>query len=154
MLIRMASTGTDRMPPLASSVVDADAVKLISDWVTQDLPATEWYDAWAARVIGNGANAARDADPDGDGISNYAEYLMGTDPVTSSSPGSIDLTGLLRIHQPANRGVVIESTDGLPPNGWSVLDAPLKFPAVGVDLGIPAPFGPPQRYFRFRVVEP
>ena len=156
-ITRMRSTTTDRMPPIGTSVVDVDAVKLINDWVMQDLPAMEWYDAWAARVIPGGIDAARDADPDGDGVSNYAEFLMGSDPLSANNSGTFKLPGAIQIHQPANRGIIIETTDEMPPTGWSVLDHPqnlLTFPAVAVDRSISNPTTGAHKYFRFRVVEP
>ena len=58
-----------------------------------DLPAanqqTQSYNAWAAQMFGGNTTADRSpsADPDGDGLSNYEEWLNGTDPLNPDSDG-------------------------------------------------------------------
>lgn len=157
-LTRMKSTGLDRMPPLGVSVADTNAINLISDWVTQDLPQAEWYEGWAQRYFTNSI-PARDEDSDGDGASNYAEYLMGADPTqkTAGYP-SIDANGAITFHQPANRGVVLETTTDLSSTNWMILDHPqnqLRFPAAAMDRALTNQIGGgPQQFYRLRAVEP
>jgi len=43
------------------------------------------YEAWAAGIAWNGADSAHDADPDGDGATNFQEWLAGTDPLSANS---------------------------------------------------------------------
>ncbi len=43
------------------------------------------FEAWAAEIAWNGADGARDADPDRDGATNYQEWLAGTDPLSANS---------------------------------------------------------------------
>ncbi len=45
------------------------------------------YDTWAAGFFGSSSNpdAARNADPDHDGMTNYQEFLAGTDPKSAAS---------------------------------------------------------------------
>ena len=49
-------------------------------------PLAEWADA----IVWNGADSSPDADPDGDGMPNLAEYALGTDPVSAADrPGPV-----------------------------------------------------------------
>lgn len=43
------------------------------------------YDAWATGIAWNGAAADSASDPDGDGLTNFQEYLAGTDPLVPNS---------------------------------------------------------------------
>jgi len=72
-----------------STSVAANGARWVYD-VSQDNPASGSLPAWWANFYfgGNATNAAiggASADPDGDGYSNYEEYVLGTDPTSSSS---------------------------------------------------------------------
>ncbi len=43
------------------------------------------YETWAAGIDWNGANSSRDGNADGDGFTNFEEYLAGTDPLDKNS---------------------------------------------------------------------
>jgi uncharacterized repeat protein (TIGR03806 family) len=158
---RMTSLGKDRMPPLATSVIDQQAVNLISDWITQDLPQFQTYEAWAADKFSGGA-PARDGDADDDGISNYAEYLLGSNPSQIDAPplssatiedGQVKLT----FKHPANRGVFFEWTDELPATSWRPVNVPenkLLFPAQTATRTLNDVLSADRKYYRMRVVEP
>jgi hypothetical protein len=51
------------------------------------VPLPDDYDAWAAAIFGNATlpQAARNADPDGDGLTNTGEHAAGTDPQDPNS---------------------------------------------------------------------
>jgi glucose/arabinose dehydrogenase len=78
LLHRMTSLGTNRMPPVTSTLLDTQAIALISYWVTNDLPKWETYDTWSNRIFGSLVDPL--ADSDHDGAPNQIEYFTGTDP--------------------------------------------------------------------------
>src|SRR4029078_7796038 len=81
------STPVKRMPPAGSTVLDQKAIDLLQAWISQDLPQYELYNAWATRIFTNApdADSSPDADADGDGLTNYEEYLAGSDPLSAAS---------------------------------------------------------------------
>ncbi|MBP7276449.1 MAG: autotransporter-associated beta strand repeat-containing protein, partial [Kiritimatiellae bacterium] len=56
--------------------------------------AEESYEDWAAGIDWGGADSSRDADPDGDGLTNWEEYLAGTDPLDPNS--MLEITSIER----------------------------------------------------------
>jgi uncharacterized repeat protein (TIGR03806 family) len=158
---RMTSFGTERMPPLASSVLDRKAVQLISDWIVQDLPQFQTYSDWAKNNFG-GNIPDENGDNDNDGVLNYAEYLMNSNPLDAAAPvfptaviqnDKITLT----FNQPANRGVFFEWTDDFPANAWSLAPDPqnkLLFPAQTTTRTITDEISGAHKYYRMRIVEP
>jgi hypothetical protein len=135
---RMMSTNNDRMPPLGVHVVDQQAIDLLKQWVTS-LDGYETFDAWADRLLVDLAKGRND-DADGDGITNFSEYLAGTDPKSVSSPLTISRSGAQQItisyQQPANRGFLVETADPVPSSVWTLLNQPenrITFPAEMTD---------------------
>ncbi|HYV31425.1 MAG TPA: hypothetical protein VEO53_10005, partial [Candidatus Binatia bacterium] len=90
-------------------------------------------DDWETNYFGSITDPRADpsADPDGDGMSNRAEYLAGTDPMNGQSYLKIEQTttpgsAVLRFGAIANRTYTIRYTDNPGLGPWSNLGS---FPA-------------------------
>ena len=132
---RVLNLGTSHMPPLDTTVVNTQAVQLLSSWITNDLLSYQTYNAWAASHFGtNTANTNLMQDFDHDGALNYLEYLTGTDPVNPLSYWSIGILaggGSNTIYFPevADRGFEVQRNYSLlNSNGWVALDVPANAP--------------------------
>jgi glucose/arabinose dehydrogenase len=163
-LKRMSTLDKDRMPPLGTRVVDQEAVDLISDWITQDLPSYESFAAWQTRFFGStdAPSAMANADSDKDGAPNYLEYLTHTDPRNGADSWHIAIDRKpngVAIHFPqlANRAFVVEGTPSLEPAQWQALDsqsnAPI-FTANPTNRIEPDSITGANRFYRVRVISP
>lgn len=153
-----------RMPPLGSNVIDQESVDLLTDWINNRLPSRRTFAQWQVERFGEPVppRAAAGEDPDGDGISNMAEYLAGTRPETGDP-------SLLRMRRegarvlfdftlPADRSMIIETSGTLGAGSWVPWDVPgnePQFPAIGGPrtLDLPAP-AEERRFFRGRISKP
>jgi len=155
-----AANGFTRMPPLATSELDHGAIALLTAWIEQSLPARQSFAEWRLENFGSDSSpaGASDADPDGDGGTNWAEFLADTSPVDGAgllSPAiSADgATATLAFEIPENRGFQIEtSTDLTTWTPWAVPgnDGVVR-PAGLVTLS--GPLDAPRRFFRLRLTE-
>lgn len=163
---RVANMGDSHMPPLATSIVNTQAVALLAAWITNDLPDYVSYATWQTNYFGstNTANAALLADPDNDGAKNYLEYLTTTVPTNAASGWGVSITlsnGLAQVLIPhsANRAVEVQSTTNLfNANAWAAMNQPDNapfFPATNrtTIVSDPAAAATP-KYYRVRVYEP
>ncbi len=163
MLTRI-STPAERMPPLGSTVLDQKAIALLDAWITQDLPQYEIYAAWAARVFGthSDGDASPEADVDGDGLTNYEEYLAGSDPLSIASKLALHpkiSSGRLGFSwtQPEGRGVLIEKASNLADPYWDAINVPdnyVTFPSKAVTRSVLEVIEGPQKFYRIRFFEP
>jgi hypothetical protein len=86
LLRRISFRGSGQMPPIATHELDQQAIALASEWVTNSLlnyiPPPTSYATWAGNMFGpvDGDEAGPAADPDQDGLRNFAEFLYGRDP--------------------------------------------------------------------------
>jgi glucose/arabinose dehydrogenase len=166
LLSRISIRVPGQMPPIASTVLDTNAMALVTAWITNGLANYQSFPDWQAANFGstNTPNAAPDADADADGANNTLEYLTGTDPMTGGDAWRINVRHAgtaVEISFPhiANLGFLVEWTPGLsPPIVWQPLDvagnqlfySPVTFTATISD----AITGTPFKYYRVRVFEP
>lgn len=166
LLRRIAVRGPGQMPPIATTVVDVEAVALIERWIRDELGSWQSFEDWQRSQFPDPADpaAAPQADPDRDGDPNYVEYLAGSAPWDSRSrwvfwlhsegPGTLRLV----VWQPANRAVTVEATADLtPPVQWSPVTTPVdwvSFPAQARWLELSLPSAEKAAYYRLALQEP
>lgn len=165
LLQRISTRGPNQMPPISTTVVDTNAVQLLTEWITQDAVAFQSFPEWQTTNFGDShlPQAAADADPDGDGSSNYLEFLVGSSPVVSSASWRISAqidSGSVRIRfrQIAGRGFEVQTTTNLSdPTSWRILDVAGNSPffsSTSFDATVEDPLiGTAPRFYRVRVFE-
>jgi mono/diheme cytochrome c family protein len=166
LLKRISTRGSGQMPPLDSTMLDNEAIQLLSSWTTGDLPNYQSFAAWQLAHFGSTSSpdAAADADPDKDGANNLLEFLTFSDPLASGDSWKISVqqrgaTVEIVFPQIANRGFQVEWTPSLtPPVNWQPLDVPGNqpfFSAVNLTGTITDTIADdPFRFYRVTVLEP
>ena len=165
LLTRVSTRGPNQMPPLESSLVDTQAVALISRWITEELQGFQTFAQWQVSNFGstNEPTGQLNMDPDNDGASNYEEYLTGTDPKQSAEAWAIDIQragGSVELTYPqlVNRGIEIQWTTNLFNPSWQFLNVLENQPFLSATNGtgvVPdVVTNGPQKYYRGRVFEP
>ncbi len=168
LLARISTLETGRrMPPVGSSVLDTQAIALVSRWITNDLASYRSFAEWQVAQFGstNTPAAQAHADPDGDSADNWTEYLTGTAPENPNSLWRIDIdrdaAGVaVRYQIIPNRIVTIEQQSQFVfTNSWQFLDLIENRPTAPVESFIHEFFDPSagslrQRNYRGRVTEP
>jgi uncharacterized repeat protein (TIGR03806 family) len=153
-----ATNGFTRMPPLATSEVDAANLALLARWITDSLPARQSFAQWQTSTFGSSENpdAAAGEDPDHDLQTNQEEFLTGTNPklATSRFAPSLGLTGgivSLAFDLPTNRSFQIEVSTNL--TAWTVWNAPGNdgSPGPGGEESVTGAAVGDQEYFRVRL---
>jgi hypothetical protein len=166
MLARISIRGSHQMPPLASSLLDTNAMNLLRAWITNDLPSYQTFAQWQIAWFGstNAPAADRDFDADNDRASNYAEYIAGTNPLDGDDAWRVVINNsnsgpVLQIAQPANRAFEIQEANSLAsPSLWHFLDLPGNrpfYPAAArqVSIGI-QPTNGIQSFYRLKLSPP
>ena len=166
LLARISVRGPGQMPPLASSVLDTQAMALLSRWITNDLPGYQTFAQWQMANFGgtNAPNAGATFDADDDGASNSDEYVAGTSPLNASDVWRINARttndqSLLEFVQPANRAFQIQWITNLAtPVLWNFLDAPENrptYPSAPRSRSVAEPLtNAPFKFYRVRLNAP
>lgn len=157
LLHRIAATPPfTRMPPVATSELDVEAIQLITDWINAT-PTNRLYDDWAGPNGYNLTGSRRD-DDDNDGRSNYDEFLLGSNPLSANDFAAIELdpAGTLNFTRKAFRNYDVEtSTDLQQWESWSNVGNVWGFgeedaaESLSIDTLVDD-----WRFFRLRVSEP
>ena len=163
LLRRISTLGSERMPPLASRVLDEQAIALVSQWITTGLSNYQSFLSWQGQHFGDPyvPEAATLADPDQDGAPNFLEYLTDTDPWEPADFWSVTIaptsTGpQLSIKQKANLGFAVEFSPNLV--DWFFLDVPGNRPSFPAADRLSTILDPsvdgPARFYRVRALAP
>lgn len=138
LLQKMSSRGTGQMPPIATSVADPVGTSLITEWINA-LPDRQTFADWQNAVFGSTTDpdAAADFDYDGDGASNYLEWLTGTNAKDAQSVwrigvSSINGTLAIEFQRIAERGFEVQYRESFAPaDEWQILNVPGNTPGYG-----------------------
>jgi hypothetical protein len=107
-------------------------------------------------------DSSPEGDPDGDGISNYSEYLINADPMNRSSLLDVNMTFTqtnvsLSFTQPANLAIIIDNATNIINPNWGFLksrDNLIAFPSQPVSRTVVDFLESPQKFYRLRIMEP
>ena len=166
LLTRIANLGPNHMPPLATSVLNQQAIDLLSTWINGSATNYQSYADWQLFYFGstNAPGSAPWQDPDGDGANNELEYLTGTNPLRAGDGWAIGITTTdasaeIDFTRIANRGFEVQSiTDISHPNSWQPLDVPGNepvFAAANSAVKVQDPLtNTPSKFYRVRIFEP
>jgi uncharacterized repeat protein (TIGR03806 family) len=164
LLSRISQNGVLRMPPVGSSVIDTNAVNLVTAWIAS-LAGYQTFAQWQVAQFGSTTAplTGPEEDYDGDGLANFAEYLLGTSPQNPASTWNLQLTvdgggASIQFPQIANRGFEVQyTTNLLPPRVWLPLDTPgnrPQFSGTGSQATVTDTESGTFRFYRVRILEP
>jgi hypothetical protein len=165
LLQRISKRGPGQMPPLASSIVDTQAVALVHRWITTDLTNYQTYPQWQLANFGSTSapESFSSSDPDQDGANNLTEYLTRTEPTNAASAWAIALTRQgshveLRYPRLSNRRIEVQwSTNLADPAAWQFLHVPQNRPYLSSTNGearLTDVVSDGPKFYRARVFEP
>jgi glucose/arabinose dehydrogenase len=159
---RIADLEPYHMPPLGTAVINSNAVAVVRDWITGPLAEFRQFTTWQTNHFGTAASpgSQASADPDGDGLSNEAEWLLGEAPAdpqrnwqvrVKMTPGELIFT----FERRPNILMQLESGNpfqGAPWNLVAVPDNRFTAPAQSETATIRVPISKTtNKYFRLRL---
>ena len=171
LLTRIASDGPGRMPPVSSSVVDTQGVALVTAWINQ-LSGYQTFEEFQLASFGstNAPGTGPNEDFDGDGASNWLEWLTGTDAdddtdfwaiegqLTNVAESGVPPVYTIRFERLANVGFEVQWTTSIVQNIWYPLDTPANRPFfISVDMLeeiTDTDADAAEKFWRVRVYEP
>jgi len=155
---------TDRMPPLGLPTINTQFGDLFAKWIVEDAPKAKSFEQWQTASFPSNITQGvePDDDFDRDVLTNYGEYLLGTNPDDPNSRWRPSLTldatqGVLSFKTVANRAIIVEEAPNAVRGPWLPLLYPANrftFPSEG---GATKTFVFPrgeQKFFRFNVTAP
>jgi uncharacterized repeat protein (TIGR03806 family) len=160
------NVSNSKMPPLATTVVNSEAVNLLGEWITNGLANYQSFADWQLIFFDliDLPAAAPDADPDNDGAVNELEYLVGGNPLVGDDAWKISIQPKasavqIRFRRLANRAFEIQWTSNLQDaQSWVPLDRPDNrpfFSSINQETMIEDPIaGSSTRFYRVRIYEP
>jgi hypothetical protein len=166
LLTRIANLGPTHMPPLATSVLNQQAIDLLSAWIDGSATNYQSYADWQQFYFGSNSapGSAPWEDPDGDGANNELEYLTGTNPLRAGDGWrvravAVDNNAEIDFTRIANRGFEVQWTvDVADASSWQPLDVPGNTPIFAVTNSIvkiqDALTNVPGKFYRVRIFEP
>lgn len=167
LLTRIATNGAGKMPPVGHTLVDTQAVALLSRWINEELPAYRTFAQWQMLHFNstNSPQSAANADPDTDGARNMLEYLTGTNPnATGDAWGLTPRRGAngidIDFQRIANRNFDIQWSTNAVTNAtsWRGLNVPENRPFAAKTNSTwrvsDGNTNGPTRFYRARVYEP
>jgi hypothetical protein len=160
-LQRILGNGFSRMPPLATHQLDLGASNLLAEWITIGFTNQTFVD-WQIAYFGstNAPNANPTADPDGDRVNNFLEFLTQTDPLESTSRWKMTISSSgvqinLSYPRVPNLGVIIETSANLANwTPWDVAGNQLIFASTAGITSLSGQKSDAPQFFRARFVLP
>lgn len=116
-------------------------------------PYTVWAgERFSPSQLMNAAVSGPNADPDGDGFNNHAEFLAGTNPLDGNSKLKLNLTptptnALLNFDGVSNKSYTVQFRDSLGGGSWQPYSNVATLPS-NLGIWIPVTLTNPSRFFR------
>jgi hypothetical protein len=146
--VSASPNGISLFPSSSGTGLVAMATRTTSPW-SDGIP-----DSWRQQYFGtlNDPRSQADVDADGDGLSNYQEYKLGTNPLDASDNLRLQVASQgnsvkLRFHTASGKNYQIEGCADLGGGTWTLIQA--NVPGTGADAELPASGS--ERYFYYRV---
>jgi mono/diheme cytochrome c family protein len=156
--LRLTTGGSRHMPPIATTELNAEGIELIADWINEMKPWELDFTEYVSVHFGEDTDPLEqvpDADPDHDGFSNHAEFVLKRSPVVEDVEPlawlTRDIGGLvLEVVLLSDRHTWIERNNTLESDGWTVV-AESRFPMEEGRMSIPIESQSEKSFYRVQV---